>query len=139
MKRTKNFAWILCLVSLMFTIVISSCRPNSYKEYYDDTDTTDIVAVKPEEPKVQIRDILIKRECEISKYTIDSIYLHMPEISLIDILARYGTSQNREDIVREYVANYERRYSLLERGRMMNIPSINDSIVPMVPKIPQHN
>ena len=135
MKRTKNFAWILCLVSLMFTIVISSCRPNSYKEYYDDTDTTDIVAVKPEEPKVQIRDILIKRECEISKYTIDSIYLHMPEISLIDILARYGTSQNREDIVREYVANYERRYSLLERGRMMNIPSINDSIVP----IPQHN
>lgn len=138
MKRTKNFAfiWILCLVSLISTIVISSCRPNSHKEYYDDTDTTDIVAVKPEEPKVQIRDILIKRECEISKYTIDSIYLHMPEISLIDILARYGTSQNREDIVREYVANYERRYSLLERGRMMNIPSINDSIVP---KIPQHN
>ena len=135
MKRTKNFAWILCLVSLMFTIVISSCRPNSHKEYYDDTDTMSVVAVKPEEPKVQIRDILIKRECEISKYTIDSIYLHMPEISLIDILARYGTSQNREDIVREYVANYERRYSLLERGRMMNIPSINDSIVP----IPQHN
>ena len=138
MKRLKNFAfaWILCLVSLMFTIIISSCRPNSHEEYYDDTDTTNIVAVKPEEPKVQIRDILIKRECEISKYTIDSIYLHMPEISLIDILARYGTSQNREDIVREYVANYERRYSLLERGRMMNIPSINDSIVP---KIPQHN
>lgn len=135
--KLKNFAftWILCLASLMFTIVISSCRPNIHKEYYDDTDTTDIVAVKPEEPKVQIRDILIKRECEISKYTIDSIYLHMPEISLIDILARYGTSQNREDIVREYVANYERRYSLLERGRMMNI-SINDSIVP---KIPQHN
>ena len=135
MKRLKNFsfAWILCLVSLMFTIVISSCRPNSHKEYYDDTDTTDIVAVKP---KVQIKDILIERELQISKYTIDSIYLHMPEISLIDILARYGTSQNREDIVREYVANYERRYSLLERGRMMNIPSINDSIVP---KIPQHN
>lgn len=136
--KLKNFSftWILWLVSVMSTIVVYSCRPNSHEEYYDDTDTTNIVAVKPEEPKVQIRDILIKRECEISKYTIDSIYLHMPEISLIDILARYGTSQNREDIVREYVANYERRYSLLERGRMMNIPSINDSIVL---KIPQHN
>ena len=138
MKRTKKFAftWILCLVSLMFTIVISSCRYKNHREYYDNTDTTDIEAVEPEEPKVKIRDILIERECEISKHTIDSIYLHMPEISLIDILARYGTSQNREDIIREYVANYERRYSLLERGRMMNIPSINDSIVP---KIPQHN
>ena len=75
----------------------------------------DISADKEEVKEYSIAEILQWRENTKELQRIDSVYLNMPDVILIDILLQHGTSLSYADIVYIYESNPE-TYNLIQSG-----------------------
>lgn len=79
-----------------------------------------------EEPVPTIQDILEMREQMSEDRRVDSAFLAMPEVVLIDILMQHGTSLSIKDIVYIYESNSSTYNSVLSGARAQKY--LDDSI-----------
>lgn len=79
-----------------------------------------------EEPVPTIQDILEMREQMSESRRVDSAFLAMPEVVLIDILMQHGTSLSIKDIVYIYESNSSTYNSVLSGARAQKY--LDDSI-----------
>lgn len=79
-----------------------------------------------EEPVTTIQDILDMREQMREDRRIDSVFLAMPKVVLIDILMQHGTSLSIKDIIYIYESNISTYNTVLSGARAQKY--LDDSI-----------
>lgn len=79
-----------------------------------------------EEPVTTIQDILDMREQMREDRRIDSVFLAMPKVVLIDILIQHGTSLSIKDIIYIYESNTSTYNTVLSGARAQKY--LDDSI-----------
>ena len=79
-----------------------------------------------EEPVATIQDILDMREQMREDRRIDSVFLAMPKVVLIDILMQHGTSLSIKDIIYIYESNTSTYNTVLSGARAQKY--LDDSI-----------
>lgn len=79
-----------------------------------------------EEPVTTIQDILDMREQMREDRRIDSVFLAMPKVVLIDILMQHGTSLSIKDIIYIYESNTSTYNTVLSGARAQKY--LDDSI-----------
>ena len=79
-----------------------------------------------EEPVTTIQDILDMREQMREDRRVDSVFLAMPKVVLIDILMQHGTSLSIKDMVYIYESNTSTYNTVLSGARAQKY--LNDSI-----------
>lgn len=121
MEEKKSFSWVWWLITLILacTAVGIIVHNNSdkidnilNKEVIEDTTTVDTVTT--EEP-VTIQEILEFREHLRECQRIDSVFMSLPEVVLIDILMNHGTNLSNSDIVYIYESNPD-TYNAVKSG-----------------------
>ena len=83
-----------------------------------------------EEPVTTIQDILDMREQMREDRRVDSVFLAMPKVVLIDILMQHGTSLSIKDMIYIYESNISTYNTVLSGARAQQ--SLADSIQPHV-------
>ena len=79
-----------------------------------------------EEPVTTIQDILDMREQMREDRRVDSVFLAMPKVVLIDILMQHGTSLSIKDIIYIYESNISTYNTVLSGARAQKY--LDDSI-----------
>lgn len=79
-----------------------------------------------EEPVTTIQDILDMRERMREDRRVDSVFLAMPKVVLIDILMQHGTSLSTKDIIYIYESNTSTYNTVLSGARAQKY--LDDSI-----------
>ena len=79
-----------------------------------------------EEPVATIQDILDMREQMREDRRVDSVFLAMPKVVLIDILMQHGTSLSIKDIIYIYESNTSTYNTILSGARAQKY--LDDSI-----------
>ena len=79
-----------------------------------------------EEPVTTIQDILDMREQMREDRRVDSVFLAMPKVVLIDILMKHGTSLSIKDIIYIYESNTSTYNTVLSGARAQKY--LDDSI-----------
>lgn len=79
-----------------------------------------------EEPVITIQDILDMREQMREDRRVDSVFLAMPKVVLIDILMQHGTSLSIKDIIYIYESNTSTYNTVLSGARAQKY--LDDSI-----------
>ena len=105
---SKTITWILgvLIVALIAGICFWSCHEkNKAKELNSQVETIYSDTIVSESPT--IKDILDFRRDTKELIAIDSIYLNMPDIILVNILSNYGTELSNTEIVDIYISNKE--------------------------------
>lgn len=108
------FAFLASVLTYLFTDKIDNLfKPETVKQKQTvNVDTIDTYAV----PTIQ--EILDTRK-HIKEYKrIDSVFLTMPDVILIDILLQHGTSLSNSDIVTIYESNRERYNNVMSGARV---------------------
>ena len=87
-----------------------------------------------EEPVTTIQDILDMREQMREDRRVDSTFLAMPEVVLIDILMQHGTSLSIRDIIYIYESNTSTYNTVLSGARAQKYldDSIQTHVIPTV-------
>lgn len=99
--------WVLLFLAIIAvgTVVIYHERDKVANLFISEKEEAEQVAVPEEEYVETVQDILAMRdEMRLNKH-IDSVFLTMPEVILIDILINHGTSMSIKDIVTIYESN----------------------------------
>lgn len=99
--------WVLLFLAIIAvgTVVIYHERDKVANLFISEKEEAEQVAVPEEEYVETVQDILTMRdEMKLSRH-IDSVFLTMPEVILIDILINHGTSMSIKDIVTIYESN----------------------------------
>lgn len=108
------FAFIACIAGVM-----NSCRPDKSTPstpIFEDPDTVSV-----EQPSPSIEDVLQARRVQIQNYQLDSMWLHMPENTIVCVLMHKGTDLCSYEIVEEYLANREYYDSFTQRNKEIKV------------------
>ena len=125
MEEKKNpFSWLIWFILTILVCIVTGLV------VYNNTDKIDQI-MSENSTESQIIDELSSEKEEVKKYSIaeilqwrehtkelqrvDSVYLNMPDVILIDILLQHGTSLSYADIVYIYESNPE-TYNLIQSG-----------------------
>ena len=110
--KNHNWGWWLILV-LVASII------TGLAVYYHEHHQERFVEEDPElqSDEITIKDVLDTRNYLLEAQHIDSVFLHMPEVVLIDILMTHGTSLSNADIVDIYESYPETYNSVLSGAR----------------------
>lgn len=99
--------WVLLFLAIIAvgTVVIYHERDKVANLFISEKEEAEQAVVPEEEYVETVQDILTMRdEMRLSRH-IDSVFLTMPEVILIDILINHGTSMSIKDIVTIYESN----------------------------------
>lgn len=113
MKEKRRFLYLLLIVAILITIaaLFGGCKKNQSVKVTD-TDSLELL------PPPTVQEVLESREAFRHICFVDSVYLDMPREILVNILVNKGTELNQDEIVSEYMSNYEYYNNLL---RQLNI------------------
>ena len=150
-EKRNSWSWLLWLA-----LVIAACIVTGLI-VYNNTDKIDQfmsesssesqiiadISADKEVKEYSIAEILQWREHTKELQRIDSVYLNMPDVILIDILLQHGTSLSYADIVYIYESNPE-TYNLIQSGARAqrykdSISTINPLPIISEPDIPTPN
>ena len=111
----KNHNWVWWLILLLVASIITGLAVH-YCEHHQEQ----FVEEDPEllnDSEITIKDVLDTRNYLLEAQHIDSVFLHMPEVVLIDILMTHGTSLSNAEIVDIYESYPETYNSVLSGAR----------------------
>lgn len=108
MSKTVNYILLTVIALLIAGIVIYTCQEKKEKTVIEtelsQVEETDTVSY---EAPPTIQDFLEFREMTKEAIAIDSIFLNMPDIILVNILMNHGTDLSNTEIVDIYLNNKE--------------------------------
>lgn len=139
MEKKDN--WIWWLIALIFACTITGIVVHKYGEKVDKlfhNESTEEVSCSEDtiyEEVPTIEDVLELRK-DIKEYKrIDSVFLAMPEIVLIDILMNHGTELSTQEIVSIYESNPKTYNAVMSGARSQKF---KEQIEPdTIPKKPE--
>jgi hypothetical protein len=135
-SHVGRLSLVIAIASLFLTSMLLYLNRNEVSQLISSNKTNQEQII--EEPNMvetesvpTIQEILDGREYIKECQRIDSVFLTMPDVILIDILLQHGTSLSNSDIVTIYESNKE-RYNNVKSGAM--IQQFKDSLY----KIKEH-
>lgn len=130
-KPPRIIVWvvliILALIGMMGAIIYAE-RENiaNFLNGVNQEEVQEDPQVIIEEPVTTIQDILDMREQMREDRRIDSVFLAMPKVVLIDILMQHGTSLSIKDMIYIYESNISTYNTVLSGARAQKY--LDDSI-----------
>lgn len=130
-KPSRTIVWVvlitLALIGIMEAIIYAE-RENiaNFLNGVNQEEVQEDHQVIIEEPVTTIQDILDMREQMREDRRIDSVFLAMPKVVLIDILMQHGTSLSIKDIIYIYESNTSTYNTVLSGARAQKY--LDDSI-----------
>lgn len=130
-KPPRIIVWvvliILALIGMMGAIIYAE-RENiaNFLNGVNQEEVQEDPQVIIEEPVTTIQDILNMREQMREDRRIDSVFLAMPKVVLIDILMQHGTSLSIKDMIYIYESNTSTYNTVLSGARAQKY--LDDSI-----------
>lgn len=130
-KPPRIIVWvvliILALIGMMGAIIYAE-RENiaNFLNGVNQEEVQEDPQVIIEEPVTTIQDILDMREQMREDRRIDSVFLAMPKVVLIDILMQHGTSLSIKDMIYIYESNTSTYNTVLSGARAQKY--LDDSI-----------
>ena len=130
-KPSRTIVWVvlitLALIGIMGAIIYAE-RENiaNFLNGVNQEEVQEDHQVIIEEPVTTIQDILDMREQMREDRRIDSVFLAMPKVVLIDILMQHGTSLSIKDIIYIYESNTSTYNTVLSGARAQKY--LDDSI-----------
>lgn len=130
-KPSRTIVWVvlitLALIGMMGAIIYAE-RENiaNFLNGVNQEEVQEDHQVIIEEPVTTIQDILDMREQMREDRRIDSVFLAMPKVVLIDILMQHGTSLSIKDIIYIYESNTSTYNTVLSGARAQKY--LDDSI-----------
>lgn len=130
-KPPRIIVWVvlitLALIGMMGAIIYAE-RENiaNFLNGVNQKEVQEDPQVIIEKPVTTIQDILDMREQMREDRRIDSVFLAMPKVVLIDILMQHGTSLSIKDIIYIYESNISTYNTVLSRARAQKY--LDDSI-----------
>lgn len=130
-KPPRIIVWvvliILALIGMMGAIIYAE-RENiaNFLNGVNQEEVQEDPQVIIEEPVATIQDILDMREQMREDRRVDSVFLAMPKVVLIDILMQHGTSLSIKDIIYIYESNTSTYNTVLSGARAQKY--LDDSI-----------
>ena len=120
-NHSSNWGWwilaiiVACVITgfVVYNNTDKLDRLTGYEQPIEAQKADTVMVYKEECPT--IAEILQFRKDCLEFQRIDSVYLHMPEVVLIDILLQHGTCIENSEIVRIY-ENYPETYNLIQSG-----------------------
>lgn len=131
-KPPRIIVWVVLLITLaligMMGAIIYAKRENiaNFLNGVNQEEVQEDPQVIIEEPVTTIQDILDMREQMREDRRVDSVFLAMPKVVLIDILMQYGTSLSIKDIIYIYESNTSTYNTVLSGARAQKY--LDDSI-----------
>lgn len=122
-KPLRIIVWVvlttLALIGMMGAIIYAE-RENiaNFLNGVNQEEVQEDPQVIIEEPVTTIQDILDMREQMREDRRVDSVFLAMPKVVLIDILMQHGTSLSIKDIVYIYESNTSTYNTVLSGARV---------------------
>lgn len=118
---------ILAVIGMIGVIIYAEREPiTNFLNGINQEEIQEDTHITLEEPVLTIQDIIDMREQMREVKRVDSIFLAMPDVVLIDILIQHGTSLSIEDIVHIYRSNTSTYNTILSGARAQKY--LNDSI-----------
>lgn len=130
-KPSRIIVWVvlitLALIGMMGAIIYVE-RENiaNFLNGVNQEEVQEDPQVIIEEPVTTIQDILDMREQMREDRRVDSVFLAMPKVVLIDILMQHGTSLSIKDIIYIYESNTSTYNTVLSGARAQKY--LDDSI-----------
>ncbi|QWM90826.1 phage shock protein B [uncultured phage cr19_1] len=130
-KPPRIIVWVvlitLALIGMMGAIIYAE-RENiaNFLNGVNQEEVQEDPQVIIEEPVATIQDILDMREQMREDRRVDSVFLAMPKVVLIDILMQHGTSLSIKDIIYIYESNTSTYNTVLSGARAQKY--LDDSI-----------
>lgn len=130
-KPPRIIVWVvliaLALIGMMGAIIYAE-RENiaNFLNGVNQEEVQEDPQVIIEEPVTTIQDILDMREQMREDRRVDSVFLAMPKVVLIDILMQHGTSLSIKDIIYIYESNTSTYNTVLSGARAQKY--LDDSI-----------
>lgn len=130
-KPPRIIVWVvlitLALIGMMGAIIYAE-RENiaNFLNGVNQEEVQEDPQVIIEEPVTTIQDILDMREQMREDRRIDSVFLAMPKVVLIDILMQHGTSLSIKDMIYIYESNISTYNTVLSGARAQKY--LDDSI-----------
>lgn len=130
-KSPRIIVWVvlitLALIGMMGAIIYAE-RENiaNFLNGVNQEEVQEDPQVIIEEPVTTIQDILDMREQMREDRRVDSVFLAMPKVVLIDILMQHGTSLSIKDMVYIYESNTSTYNTVLSGARAQKY--LDDSI-----------
>ena len=130
-KPLRIIVWVvlitLALIGMMGAIIYAE-RENiaNFLNGVNQEEVQEDPQVIIEEPVTTIQDILDMREQMREDRRIDSVFLAMPKVVLIDILMQHGTSLSIKDMIYIYESNISTYNTVLSGARAQKY--LDDSI-----------
>lgn len=130
-KLPRIIVWVvlitLALIGIMGAIIYAE-RENiaNFLNGVNQEEVQEDPQVIIEEPVTTIQDILDMREQMREDRRVDSVFLAMPKVVLIDILMQHGTSLSIKDIIYIYESNTSTYNTVLSGARAQKY--LDDSI-----------
>lgn len=130
-KPPRRTVWVIvAIIALigMFGAMIYAERKNiaNFLNGVNQEEVQEDPQVIIEEPVTTIQDILDMREQMREDRRVDSIFLAMPKVVLIDILMQHGTSLSIKDMIYIYESNTSTYNTVLSGARAQKY--LDDSI-----------
>lgn len=130
-KPSRIIVWVvlitLALIGMMGAIIYAE-RENiaNFLNGVNQEEVQEDPQVIIEEPVTTIQDILNMREQMREDRRVDSVFLAMPKVVLIDILMQHGTSLSIKDMIYIYESNTSTYNTVLSGARAQKY--LDDSI-----------
>lgn len=130
-KPSRTIVWVvlitLALIGIMGAIIYAE-RENiaNFLNGVNQEEVQEDPQVIIEEPVTTIQDILNMREQMREDRRVDSVFLAMPKVVLIDILMQHGTSLSIKDMIYIYESNTSTYNTVLSGARAQKY--LDDSI-----------
>lgn len=130
-KPSRIIVWVVLIILVligMIGAIIYAERENiaNFLNGVNQEEVQEDPQVIIEEPVTTIQDILDMREQMREDRRIDSVFLAMPKVVLIDILMQHGTSLSIKDIIYIYESNISTYNTVLSGARAQKY--LDDSI-----------
>lgn len=121
MKKVSERAklWLFLVVSViaifLAAAMFAGCNKNPEK-------SAEVVEIDSLEQEVipTVQEVLQRRNDMLHLYYVDSVYMYMPEPILINILVNKGTLLSQDEIVAEYMTQYEYYSNLIKQVTIQN-------------------
>lgn len=130
-KSPRIIVWVvlitLALIGMMGAIIYAECKNiANFLNGVNQEEVQEDAHITIEEPVATIQDILDMREQMREDRRIDSVFLAMPKVVLIDILMQHGTSLSIKDMIYIYESNTSTYNTVLSGARAQKY--LDDSI-----------